>query len=481
MSQHFIGRTNELRALESFSHMSRPILATITGRRRIGKSRLAAEFGKKQIFIPFSGLAPTEGSSAQDQRDAFAKQFYSHFKLPPLTFLDWSDAFDHITEQLTQEPTVILFDEISWMAHKDPLFISKIKHWWDTSLQKYPNLTLILCGSVSTWIEENIIKSTALFGRISLKIDLKELSLPEACAFLRKLGFKGSNYEVLKILSITGGVPWYVEQINPQSSADSNIARLFLDHNGIFHNEYNYIFHDLFVKKSNIYTNILDKLSTGMKTMQQLKIETEYGNSGTMSSYMKNLVISGFVDEHESWSFKSEKPLKQVTYRLKDNYLRFYLKYIASRSLPNYINSAEIALDNLPSWSAIMGLQVENLLVNNRELLVKAIGVLPSEIIASNPYYQKATKTHKGCQIDYLIQTRSRNLYLCEIKFSRKELDMAIIESIEAKSKALTIPRGLGLCPVLIHFGGIVNSLAESRYFYRIIDINDLLIPGGDQ
>ncbi len=475
MGQHFIGRSKELESLRSLSYMNRPILVTITGRRRIGKSRLAAEFGKKQIFLSFTGLAPTEGSSAQDQRDAFAKQFYSHFKIPPLTFLDWSDAFDNITEQLTELPTVILLDEISWMAHKDPLFISKLKNWWDMSLQKYPRLTLILCGSVSTWIEENIIKSTALFGRISQKIDLKELSLPESCIFLKKLGFKGSNYEILKILSVTGGIPWYIEQINPQFSADSNIARLFLDHSGIFHNEYNYIFHDLFEKKSGIYTNILDKLSAGMKTLQQLKIETEYGNSGTMSNYMKNLVISGFVDEHVSWSFKSEKPLRQVIYRLRDNYLRFYLKYIVTRKASGYTYNSEIALDNMPGWSGVMGLQVENLLLNNNELLMKAIGAKAGEIVASSPYYQKATKTHKGCQIDYLIQTRSRNLYLCEIKFSRREIGSEVIESIEAKSKALNVPRGLGLCPVLIQFGGVTHSLAESGYFYRIIDINDLL------
>jgi AAA+ ATPase superfamily predicted ATPase len=458
--------------------MNRRVLVTITGRRRIGKSRLAAEFGKKQIFIPFSGLAPVEGSSAQDQRDAFAKQFYSHFKIPPLTFLDWSDALDNLTKQLTKAPTVILFDEISWMAHKDPLFISKLKNWWDMSLQEYPHLTLILCGSVSTWIEENIIKSTALFGRISLKIDLKEFSLPESYTFLKRLGFKGSNYEILKILSVTGGVPWYIEQINPQFSADSNIARLFLDQDGILHNEYHHIFHDLFAKKGGIYTNILDKLSTGMKTLQQLKAETEYSNSGTMSHYMNNLVISGFIDEHESWSFKSEKPLRQTTYRLRDNYLRFYLKYIAPRKLAGYTNNGEVSLDNLPGWSGIMGLQVENLLLNNRDFITKAIGTKGGEIVAAGPYYQKATKAHKVCQIDYLIQTRSKNLYLCEVKFSLRELDTSIIESIEAKSKALTIPRGLGLCPVLIHFGGVANSLVESGYFYRVLDINDLLESG---
>ena len=68
-----------------------------------------------------------------------------------------------------EEKTVILFDEISWIGDKDPTFLPKLKAWWDMTLQEYPNLMLILCGSVSTWIEKNIINSTAFFGRISLK------------------------------------------------------------------------------------------------------------------------------------------------------------------------------------------------------------------------------------------------------------------------------------------------------------------------
>jgi len=36
----------------------------------------------------------------------------------------------------------------------------------------------------------------------------------------------------------------------------------------------------------------------------------------------------------------------------------------------------------------------------------------------------KPTKTAqtKGCQINYLVQTRAKNLFLCEFKFKRREL-----------------------------------------------------------
>ena len=57
----FVGRTFELERLEQLSKSGRACLVVIKGRRRIGKSRLAEEFGKDKLFLPFSGLAPLKG------------------------------------------------------------------------------------------------------------------------------------------------------------------------------------------------------------------------------------------------------------------------------------------------------------------------------------------------------------------------------------------------------------------------------------
>jgi hypothetical protein len=106
---------------------------------------------------------------------------------------DWSEAFAHLSRYLTGKPTVILFDEISWMGIQDPTFVPKLKVWWDLVLQKYPSVTLILCSSVSTWIDANIINSTAFFGRVSLYLELSELSIPYSKELLTRRGFTGSD------------------------------------------------------------------------------------------------------------------------------------------------------------------------------------------------------------------------------------------------------------------------------------------------
>ncbi len=106
----FVGRETELLRLKDLSKSGRACLAVIKGRRRIGKSRLVEEFVKGKKLLSFSGLAPVKGVTAQDQRDAFARQLANLFQLSPFTFVDWSDAFAYLSRNLTKTPTVILFD-----------------------------------------------------------------------------------------------------------------------------------------------------------------------------------------------------------------------------------------------------------------------------------------------------------------------------------------------------------------------------------
>jgi AAA+ ATPase superfamily predicted ATPase len=471
----FVGRETELRHLEDLSKSGRACLAVIKGRRRIGKSRLAEEFGKNKTFLSFSGLAPVKGVTAQNQRDAFARELATLFHLPPFTTTDWSDAFAHLSRHLTDKPTVILFDEISWMGSKDPTFTSKLKVWWDLVLQNHPSITLILCGSISTWIDKNIINSTAFFGRISLYLELTELSIPQCRQLLNLQGFKGSDLEFFKVLSVTGGVPWYLEQIQSHQSADENIKRLCFEKNGLLVHEFDRIFNDLFSARGEIYKKIITILNQGMKDRVSIQKTMGYSPSGTLSHHLKALEICGFVSRHPDWSLKTGKPGKLTLYRLSDNYLRFYIHYIEPH-LTRIEQGAflEVPLSHLAGWEPMMGFQLENLLLKNRSLLYKALGIHAQDVVTDNPYVQKTSGRKKGCQIDYLIQTRSNTLFVCEVKMRRRELGLEVIEAMKAKIGSLRFPKGFGISPVLFHLGPLSDALLSSRYFYRMIDIADL-------
>ena len=70
----FIGREVELEKLERLLRKKSASLVVIRGRRRIGKSRLAEEFGKNHRFISLTGLPPRRDSTAHAQRDEFMRQ-----------------------------------------------------------------------------------------------------------------------------------------------------------------------------------------------------------------------------------------------------------------------------------------------------------------------------------------------------------------------------------------------------------------------
>lgn len=471
----FVGRNLELQRLEDLSKSGRASLVVIKGRRRIGKSRLAEEFGKNKVFLPFSGLAPIKGISAQDQRDSFTQELASLFHLPPCAFTDWSEAFACLSRHLQAKPTVILFDEISWMGSKDPTFVAKLKVWWDLVLQNYPFVTLILCGSISTWIDKNIINSTAFFGRVSLYLELTELSIPQCRELLKLQGFKGSDLDFFKILSVIGGVPWYLEQIQAHQSADENIKRLCFEKSGLLVHEFDRIFNDLFSKRGEIYKKIVTLLKEGMKDRATLQKKIAYSPSGTLSHHLRALEICGFVSRHPDWSLKTGKPGKSTLYRLSDNYLRFYLHYIEPNLTKIEQNSfLEVPLSGLPGWEPMLGFQLENLLLKNRSLLYRALGIHAQDVVMDNPYCQKASNRKKGCQIDYLIQMRSHTLFICEIKMRRRELGVEVIEAMKAKIATLSLPKGFGISPILFHLGPVSDSLLSSGYFYRIIDIAEL-------
>ena len=158
------------------------------------------------------------------------------------------------------------------------------------------------------------------------------------------------------------------------------------------------------------------------------------------------------MEQQRLWSFKTGEPRKQSLYRICDPYMRFYLKVIEPRR--NQIDLGafdDTGLAFLPGWEAHQGLQLELLLLQNRQLLLKALGVDAREVVCDGPYRQGATVSAAGCQIDYLVQTRSRNLLVCEIKGSRREVGVEVLEAVEEKVAALKVPRGFAVLPALFH------------------------------
>lgn len=476
----FIGRKKELQALKKLEKKNSASLIVIHGRRRIGKSRLVEEFAKNKIFYQFSGIPPTKQTTNQTQLDEFARQFNVQTGLPEVKVDDWSKLFLLLADKIKNGRIVVLFDEITWLGSKDPDFLGKLKNAWDIYYKKNAELIFVLCGSISVWIEENILSSTGFLGRVSFRLNLEELPLADCNQFWKNAGGIISSYEKFKVLAITGGVPRYLEEIKPSLSAEENIKDLCFTKGGVLVNEFNEVFSDLFSKRSPIYKKIVQALSSGAMELKEICEKIKVTQSGFMSNCLENLIKSGFITRDYTWHLDSNETSRLSYYRLSDNYIRFYLKYIDKNI--SKIEAGDFSLKSLSmlaNWETILGLQFENLVLKNRNFIKDSLHIKPDEIISDNPFFQKKTSRIPGCQIDYLIHTKFSTLYVCEIKFKKNALDMEIIREMKEKLKNFRYPKGFSCRPVLIHVNGVREDVIDSDFFSNIIDFSQLLEEPG--
>lgn len=467
----FFGREKELALLKEFKNRNVAGMIVCSGRRRIGKSTLIEHFGEKTKFYQFYGLAPRKNISNKDQLNHFGEQLGINFNLPPVKFDNWIQALETLAGLTAKGSLIIFFDEISWMAEKDKDFAGKLKGVWDTKFKKNKQLLLILCGSVSSWIEENILNDKGFVGRISLTLNLEELPLYEANKFWGNRLI--SSFEKFKILCITGGIPRYLEEIQPNQTAEENIKKMCFSPGGILVEEFDKIFKDIFEKKEKEYTTIVKHLIDGSLEMKELSKKLSILPTGGLTKKMNILTVSGFISKDYVFT-GNKKNTKNFKYRLKDNYLRFYLKYIQSKKdLIQQGIYQDLHIEDLPGWDTMMGLQFENLVLNNLYWLIQRLNISASSILSASPYFQRATLQRNACQIDLLIQTK-HTLYICEIKF-RKKISTDIINEVSEKINSLKIPKTTSVRPVLIYEGELSSKVQHSDFFSHIISFNDML------
>ncbi len=475
----FIGREEELGVLNSLRKKSTASLVVVRGRRRIGKSRLIEEFGmKSKNYIEISGLGPKEGTTNELQLRHFSTKVSLQTNKRQQVFSDWTEAFSYLIEITKIGEWTILLDEISWLGRFDPMFSEKLKDSWDTGFKKNPKLILCLCGSVSTWIENEIIMNKSFEGRVSVDLKLKELSLPEISEFWTDVTKKQmGTFEKMMILSVTGGIPKYLEEFLTKDNSESNLIRLCFTESGFLYNEFEKIFNEIFQNKSMTLKKIIRKCLNRKLSITDLAKELKTTINSDLSENIKILESAGFLSRDYSFLFDG-KPSKYSYLRVKDNYLRFYLNIIEPLKPAIETGGKKITRwSDIKSFASVMGYQFENLILANRNLLYKFLNLQDRDIVSAAPYIQrKTTKNKGGCQIDLLIHTQLDVFYLCEFK-CKKQIDMAVIKEVQKKMQILQLPKRSSIKPVLIYEGEIYPSHYEvlEEFFLELIPFSKML------
>ncbi len=471
----FVGRDSERAEFQQLLRKETASLVVCEGRRRIGKSTFVRECARDaDHFLSFEGLSPMPNLGRREQLAVFAQGLADQTNAPRVALENWPQAFQLLASLLpTTGRTVLLLDEISWMALGDPDFAGHLKMAWDNLFSRRERLVLVLCGSVTSWIEENILNQTGFVGRCSWQFRLPPLSLPSCNLFWR--GKRISAAEKLKVLSVTGGVPRYLEEIDPAQSAEQNIQRLCFHPGGMLFREFDQIFHDIFSRRADVYRKVATALSEGPKTISEIGSALGQERGGTLSGVADDLAAAGFVSRESPFDPVTGQTLPRgVRYRLRDNYLRFYLRCVdPAREAVEKGLFKWTPLDSLPGWDTLMGLQFENLVLGNLTTLVGKIGLANVPVLNASPYCRRPTQRQKGCQVDLLVRTR-QSLYVFEVKF-RRQIDKTILSEVRQKVEKLNVPRSLSVRTGLIFQGELHPEIKLSDYFDFLIPFEDLL------
>ena len=473
----FVGRQEDLAMLSGLWEKQVASLVTCRGRRRVGKSTLIEEFAKRtaEHFIVIEGLAPRKGMSDRLQRRNFcerlAEQTGGDFK----DAVSWPLAFSMLDAALpSKNRVVVLLDEISWMGGYDKDFPAYLKTAWDKKLKNHPNLVLVLCGSVSAWIADNILNSTGFVGRNSLDLEVRELPLGEAVQVVGPAAARLSSTEKLDILSVVGGVPRYLEEVRPSLTVDENIRRMCFLKQGLLFREFDETFGSVFGARAEKRKSVLEVLAHG--PMMATEIAERMGGdvNGHLTRTLRELEYAGFVAREVNLNAATGKPSRLERYRICDNYTRFYLHFIEPNraAIDNGLFKYS-SMEQMKGWDVQLGYQFENLVVNHVCDLFRHLGIERSLVLSAAPYMQRGTKRGEGCQIDLLIQTR-RTVYVVEIK-RRREIGAEIMDEVAEKVRRLKVAAGVSVRTALVYDGRLSQRIEAEHDFDVLVPASRLL------
>ena len=471
----FYGRDELLDDLDSLWGKNSPSLVTCRGRRRIGKSTLISRFAElsNARFIKIEGERPDEDMNNEDELATFAEQLSLYASKDVSAAKNWLQAFKSLDNVLDDRRTVVLLDEVSWLAYFDKRFAATLKIAWDNMFKNHRHRVFVVCGSVSTWIKEKIIDSRSYYGRRSLDIAVPELTLKDCARFWSGRSDRISVRDILDILSITGGVPRYLEEVNPSQSVDDNIRRMAFRPDSTLRRDFDEMFKDVIAKRPRMVAMVLEALVDGPMTMSEISGAISVGTGGNVSAALDQLVEAGLVSRDIGMNPETGDEIRERRYRLSDNYVRFYLKCI--RPAAKTLDAGTFRYSRLArfeEWNAVKGFAFENLIVNHYGELLPYLHLGESHVYSAAPYRKNGPKG-KGLQIDLLIQTRRSQ---CVVEIKRKNtIGRGIVDEVAEKIRRLKHAPDSSVRAALVYEGELAETVPADGYFDAIIPFRRLL------
>ena len=387
LKEPFIGRIEELRTLEKIASSKVASLLIVYGRRRVGKTELIEHSYHTRNILKFEGI---EGYVQELQQKLVMQQLAEYVEQPLLREViveNWIDVFRHIHQYTSNGVWTIYFEEVQWLSDYKSDFVSELKYAWDNFFRHNPNILLILCGSATSFMINQVVHSKALYNRAQHEIQLREFSLKEVQQFFSKQSFK----EVMDAYLCVGGIPEYLNRLKQNSSIYLSLCEQSFKSNSFFSKEYERIFISNFASNK-YYRQIIHflsqrKFATREEILKHLKIKS----GGRISELLQDLDLCGFIEPYTPFYLTNDSKL--VRYCIQDAYLQFFYKFIKpiekDIQLGIFNESPQRAINDqiLQKW---LGFSFERYCRRHHYLIAKQLGFFAVRY-RSGPYFSRST------------------------------------------------------------------------------------------
>lgn len=409
-----VGRQDEITRLETCLEKKEPQLIAVYGRRRVGKTFLINNFFNGRFNFKLTGIYDQPKSM---QLKNFMIELSGHTGKDKPVPDNWMDAFallkKYIDTKSEEDKTVIFFDEMPWMDTPKSGFLQAFEWFWNSYGNSRKNLIFVVCGSATSWMRENIDENKGgLYNRLTCRIYLKQFTLKETREYLQTQNIEWSDYDIVSLYMIMGGIPYYLSLLRSDMTLNQNIDNIFFRKRAELWNEFQFLYRSLF-KNSDLYIKIAEILSQKRQglTREEIADKADISPNGTLTKALTDLEYSGFIRINRIYG------MRQKLYQLCDYYSLFYFKFLKD----NYGKDEHFwsnSFDN-PARRAWAGFTFEQVCMDHLNQIKKKLGI--SGVLSNASVWHSSDADNDGAQIDLLIERRDRVINICEIKFSTSE------------------------------------------------------------
>lgn len=319
----FYNRADELTALEERWQSPRAEYIVIYGRRRIGKTELILRFAEHKRCLYFEATSGTENDHLEDLSRALAQTSGRELFATQL-LSGWQSFFAAVAEELQRGPLLVALDEFQFIARETPQIGSLINRFWREHRDN-PNLFLILSGSDVSFFEREIIGYTATtYGRRTGSLHLGPFPFSEVRHFLPDL----MPEDLIRTYATFGGVPYYLEALDPAATLGANIERQILSPDGLLRQEPRFLFgqhSDL--REDGVYFSVLRAIAAGRTRRNEIAARIGRSDAAT-GQLLDKLTEMGLVRRVHPITVANPDRTRIVRFAIEDPFLRFWFAFV---------------------------------------------------------------------------------------------------------------------------------------------------------